>query len=58
MVELIKYAFENTNTNKFWLDVYPDNHIGINLYESLGMTFLLKYVILFLFIISLTYIYL
>lgn len=37
MVGLIRYAFENTDTNRLWLDVYPDNKIGINLYESLGM---------------------
>lgn len=34
---IIKYAFEKTNTNRFWLDVYPDNHVGINLYEKLGL---------------------
>ena len=34
---LIRYAFENTDTNRLWLDVYPDNEIGIKLYESLGM---------------------
>ncbi len=37
MEAIIKYAFEETHTNRFWLDVYPDNTIGINLYESLGM---------------------
>lgn len=37
MEALIKYAFEETDTNRFWLDVYPDNDIGIKLYESLGM---------------------
>lgn len=37
MNALLKYAFEEMNTNRFWLDVYPDNYIGINLYESLGM---------------------
>lgn len=37
MLALIKYAFEEKNTNRFWLDVYPDNTIGIKLYESLGM---------------------
>ena len=25
---LLKYAFEKTETNRFWLDVYPDNEIG------------------------------
>ncbi|MCT4621705.1 MAG: GNAT family N-acetyltransferase [Marinisporobacter sp.] len=34
---IIKYAFEDFGANRFWLDVYPDNIIGIRLYESLGM---------------------
>lgn len=33
----IKYCFEILNYNRFWLDVYPDNLIGLNLYRSLGM---------------------
>lgn len=37
MVGLIQFAFEKTDTNRLWLDVYPDNEIGIKLYESLGM---------------------
>lgn len=37
MEALLKFAFEETDTNRFWLDVYPDNLIGIKLYESLGM---------------------
>ncbi|HML35817.1 MAG TPA: GNAT family N-acetyltransferase [Bacillota bacterium] len=37
MLAIMKYAFEERNTNRFWLDVYPDNAIGIKLYESLGM---------------------
>ena len=37
MVALLKYAFEEMNINRFWLDVYPDNIIGIKLYEGLGM---------------------
>lgn len=37
MVALIRYAFEETETNRFWLDVYPDNDGGLYLYESLGM---------------------
>lgn len=37
MIALIKFAFEEMNTNRLWLDVYPDNEIGIKLYESLGM---------------------
>ena len=35
--ELIRYAFEDLGMNKFWLDVYPDNKVGISLYESLGL---------------------
>lgn len=34
---LIKYAFENMNMNRVWLDVYPHNIGGIKLYEKLGM---------------------
>lgn len=34
---LIKYAFEERNTNRFWLDVYPDNVVGIKLYEGMGL---------------------
>lgn len=34
---IIKYAFEQCGANRFWLDVYPDNNIGIKLYESFGM---------------------
>lgn len=34
---IIKYAFEEMNMNRFWLDVYPFNERGIHLYESLGM---------------------
>lgn len=37
MLALIKYAFEEAQTNRLWLDVYPDNEIGIKLYESIGM---------------------
>lgn len=37
MEALIQYAFEETDTNRFWLDVYPDNETGIILYEKLGM---------------------
>ncbi len=37
MIALLSYAFENLSLNRFWLDVYPDNYIGIQLYESLGM---------------------
>lgn len=31
------YAFNGLKMNRFWLDVYPDNVIGIKLYEGLGM---------------------
>jgi len=34
---LIKYTFEDLNFNKFWLDVYPDNVVGIRLYEGVGL---------------------
>lgn len=37
MKALFKLAFEQLNINRFWLDVYPDNIFGINLYEKLGM---------------------
>ena len=37
MIALIRYAFEETETNRLWLDVYPDNFGGIHLYDSLGM---------------------
>jgi RimJ/RimL family protein N-acetyltransferase len=37
MTALIKFAFEELQMNRFWLDVYPDNHIGIKLYEGIGM---------------------
>lgn len=32
-----KYAFEKLRINRFWLDVFPDNIAGINLYESFNM---------------------
>ncbi|WP_312814127.1 GNAT family protein [Sedimentibacter sp.] len=34
---LIKYTFEDLKFNKFWLDVYPDNVVGIKLYENAGL---------------------
>ena len=37
MKALMKYAFDELNINRFWLDVYPDNVIGIKLYEGLGL---------------------
>lgn len=37
MSALFHYAFVDLKINRFWLDVYPDNQIGIKLYEKLGM---------------------
>lgn len=37
MSALFKLAFIELDMNRFWLDVYPDNLIGIKLYESVGM---------------------
>lgn len=37
MNALLKHAFEELDMNRFWLDVYPDNTIGIKLYEGVGM---------------------
>ncbi|MEG0283225.1 MAG: GNAT family protein [Erysipelotrichales bacterium] len=37
MIGLIRYAFEQTDTNRFWLDVYPTNYAGIKLYDKLGL---------------------
>ncbi|WP_326910175.1 GNAT family N-acetyltransferase [Sedimentibacter sp. MB31-C6] len=37
LTALFKYAFEELNINRFWLDVYPDNVVGIKLYEGVGM---------------------
>jgi len=37
MNAIIRFAFEEQNANRFWLDVYPDNHVGIKLYEKLGL---------------------
>lgn len=34
---LIRYAFEQADANRVFWDVYPDNTVGIALYESLGM---------------------
>lgn len=36
---LMNYAFNKKNINRFWLDVYTDNKIAIELYKKLGMTF-------------------
>ena len=32
-----RYAFEVLKVNRFWLDVFPDNVVGIKLYESSNM---------------------
>lgn len=37
LLGIMKYSFEKLNTNRFWLDVYPHNHVGIHLYKSSGM---------------------
>lgn len=37
MIELFRYAFEDLNSNRFWLDAFTDNIIGIKFYEGLGM---------------------
>jgi ribosomal-protein-alanine N-acetyltransferase len=37
MIALLKYAFEDMSSNRFWLDVYQDNLAGIKLYEGIGM---------------------
>lgn len=34
---IIKYAFEEFKANRFWLDTYPDNSVGISLYEKIGL---------------------
>ncbi len=34
---MIQFVFMDLGFNRFWLDVYPDNLIGIGLYESMGM---------------------
>jgi len=33
----LRYAFEVLRMNRFWLDVFPDNLVGIRLYESFRM---------------------
>ncbi|BEP29513.1 GNAT family N-acetyltransferase [Helicovermis profundi] len=35
---LMKYAFNNGETNRFWLDAFSNNDKGIHIYEKLGMT--------------------
>ncbi len=36
LIAIIRHAFNDLPTNRFWLDVYPDNLVGIKLYESIG----------------------
>ena len=36
LTELIRYAFEDLNMNKVWLEAYPDNLPAMHLYKSLG----------------------
>lgn len=36
IIALLKFFFNEDEVNKFWLDVYPDNKVGVRLYESLG----------------------
>jgi RimJ/RimL family protein N-acetyltransferase len=35
---LMRYCFGELSINRFWLDVFTDNHAGIHLYRQLGMT--------------------
>ncbi len=35
---IMDYSFNTLESNRFWLDVYPHNEVGIHLYRSLGMT--------------------
>ncbi len=37
MVGIFGFIFEDLKLHRLWLDVYPDNKVGIHLYESLGM---------------------
>lgn len=37
ITKLFYFAFEELKMNRFWLDVYPDNIVGIKLYEGVGM---------------------
>ncbi|PAB59036.1 GNAT family N-acetyltransferase [Anaeromicrobium sediminis] len=39
MLGIMKYCFEDLHMNRFWLDVYPDNIIGIKLYTRLGLVY-------------------
>ena len=37
MISFFTVSHKGSVSNRLWLDVYPDNAVGINLYESLGM---------------------
>ncbi|MDP3386348.1 MAG: GNAT family protein [Eubacteriales bacterium] len=37
IIGLMRYCFEELSINRFWLDVFTDNHTGIHLYRQLGM---------------------
>lgn len=37
MLGILKYCFKTLAYNRFWLDVYLDNTIGIELYTQLGL---------------------
>lgn len=37
MKGILAYCFDSLKMNRFWLDVYPFNAVGIKLYESLGL---------------------
>ena len=36
---LMGYCFETLKMNRFWLDVYPHNVVGLHLYKSLGLVY-------------------
>ena len=36
MLTLLDFGFNELKAQRVWLDVYPDNEIGINLYRNLG----------------------
>lgn len=36
ILSLLHFAFLELGVQRFWLDVYPHNHVGVSLYKSLG----------------------
>ncbi|HZK09909.1 MAG TPA: GNAT family N-acetyltransferase [Clostridia bacterium] len=38
MKALLDFGFNELGAQRIWLDVYPENEIGISLYKSLGFT--------------------